>query len=83
MRAGDLLLMVAIAAAAFLFDWQQWVTSFVRLVVAMLQIEATDTRDATQLLANHLAQRIRMLLATRAEIRVIEFSSPVMAQCQV
>lgn len=73
--AGDILLMVVVAAAAFLFAWQQWFTSFTRPVVAMLQIEATDTRDDTQLLANHRAERIRMLLATRAEIRVIELSS--------
>lgn len=40
-----------------------------------MPIEATDTRDDTQLLATHIAERLRMLLATRAEIRVIELSS--------
>ena len=73
--AGDILIIVAIAAAAFLFAWQQWFSSFTRPVVAILPIEATDTRDDTQLLAKHIAERLRMLLATRAEIRVIELSN--------
>jgi TolB-like protein len=73
--AGDLLIIVAICTAAFLFAWQQWFKSFTRPVVAVLPIEATDTRDDTADLADHLTKRIRMLLATRAELKVIETNS--------
>ncbi len=72
---GDVSVIVAVAIAAFLFVWQQWFTSFTRPVIAMLVIEATDTRADTQQLADHLAGRIRMLLATRPELRVVELSS--------
>lgn len=73
--AGDLLIIVAIAIAAFVFAWQQWFQTFARPVVAVLAIEATDTRDDTADLADHLTKRLRMLLATRLEFKVIETNS--------
>ena len=73
--AGDLVIIVGITLAAALFAWQQWFTSFTRPAVAVLHIEATDLRDDSADLAAHLALRLRMTLATRSEIRVIELSS--------
>lgn len=72
---GDLVIIVAIMVAAALFAWQQWFTSFTRPTVAILKIEATDTRDDSDDLAAHLAQRFRSALATRPELRVIELNS--------
>ena len=72
---GDVSVILAIAVAAGLFAWQQWFTSFTRPIVAVLPIEATDTREDTQQLADHLVERFRMLLASRAELRVIELRS--------
>ena len=73
--AGDLVIIIAIVVAAALFAWQQWFTSFTRPTVAILKIEATDTRDDSEDLAAHLAQRFRNTLATRPELRVIELNS--------
>jgi len=73
--AGDLLIIVAIAIAAFVFAWQQWFQTFARPVIAVLAIEATDMRDDTADLADHLTKRLRMLLATRLEFKVIETNS--------
>ncbi len=72
---GDLLIILAIMIAAAIFAWQQWFTSFTRPTVAMLRIEATDTREESKDLAAHLAQRFRIALATRPELRVVELSS--------
>ncbi len=73
--AGDVVIILAIVVAASLFAWQQWFTSFTRPTVALLRIEATDTRSTTADLAAHLGSRLRMALATRPELRVIELSS--------
>lgn len=73
--AGDLIIIVGITLAAALFAWQQWFVSFTRPTIAVLTIEATDLRDDSDDLAAHLALRLRMALATRSEIRVIELSS--------
>jgi TolB-like protein len=73
--AGDVIVIVAIGIAAGLFAWQQWFTSFTRPTVAVLSIEATDTRVETRDLADHLGKRFRLLLASRPEIRVIEYGS--------
>ena len=73
--AGDLAIIVAITLAAALFAWQQWFTSFTRPTIAVLTIEATDTREDTADLATHIALRLRTVLATRPELRVIELSS--------
>jgi len=73
--AGDVVIIVAVTLAAALFAWQQWFTSFSRPTVAVLKIEATDTRSESEDLAVHLAVRLRNALATRAEIRVVELSS--------
>ncbi len=72
---GDVSVIIAIAVGAFLFARDQFVTSFTRPVIAIIRIEPTDTRIDTIKLAEHLAERFRMLLATRAEIRVIELAS--------
>jgi len=74
-NAGDLLLIVAIAVAAILFARQQWFQSTTRPSIAFLKIEATDTREDTQDIANHLAARFRLAMATLPEVRVIELSS--------
>ncbi len=75
--AGDLLIIVAIAVAAVLFAWQQWFQTFARPIVAVMAIEATDTREDTADLADHLTKRIRMILATRIEIKVVEINSSI------
>jgi TolB-like protein len=72
---GDVAIISAVAAGALLLAWQHWFTSFTRPVLAVIRIEATDTRDDTADLAHHLAARFRLLLATRQEIRVIEIES--------
>ncbi len=46
-----------------------------RPTVAVLPIEATDTRVEINDLADHLGKRFRLLLASRPEIRVIEYGS--------
>jgi TolB-like protein len=73
--AGDVGVILAIAVAVFLLAWQQWFTSFTRTTIAITRIEPTDTRQDTRWLADHFAVRLRMLLATRAEIRVVELAS--------
>jgi len=77
--AGDALVIVAVSLAAGLFAWQQWFVSFARPTLAVLAIEATDTRDETADLADHLSKRLRMILATRPEVRVIESGSSLQA----
>lgn len=72
---GDVAIILAVAAAAFVLAWQHWFSSFTRPIVAVIRIEATDTRKDTADLAHHLAARFRLLLAARPEIRVIELDS--------
>lgn len=72
---GDITVILAISAAALLFAWQQWFTSFSRPVVAVLTIEATDTHESTRDLAQHFAGRFRAVLALRPEMHVMELSS--------
>jgi TolB-like protein len=73
--AGDVVVIVAVTIAAALFAWRQWFVSFTRPTVAVTAIEATDTRIETRDLADHLGKRFRLLLATRPEIRVVEYGS--------
>jgi TolB-like protein len=73
--AGDLLIIIAISVAAILFAWQQWFQTFARPVVAVMAIEATDTREDTADLADHLTKRIRNILATQIEFKLIEIGS--------
>ena len=73
--AGDAVVIVAVTVAAALFAWQQWFVSFTRPTVAVTAIEATDTRIETRDLADHLGKRFRLLLATRPEVRIIEYAS--------
>lgn len=80
--AGDLAIIVAITLAAALFAWQQWFTAFTRPTVAVLRIEATDTREDSEDLAIHLGLRFRTALATLPELRVIELSSSQHAQLE-
>jgi len=75
---GRLWIAVAIAAvglAAALFAWQPWFASTSRPTVAVLPIEPTDTREEIRDLADHLGKRFRLLLASRPEIRVVEYES--------
>ena len=46
--AGDVAIITAVTVAAALFAWQQWFTSFTRPAVAILKIEATDTRAESE-----------------------------------
>ncbi len=73
--AGDLLIIIGITLATALFAWQQWFTSFTRPAIAVLHIQATDLRADSEDLAAHMALRLRMALASRGELRVIELSS--------
>ena len=68
--AGDVVVILAIGIAAALFAWQQWFSSFSRPTLSVLVIEATDTSEDSVRIADHLARRFRMLLATRPELRV-------------
>lgn len=76
---GDVSIILAIAAGTFFLAWQHWFISFSRPVLAVIRIEATDTREDTADLADYLAARFRLLLATRPEIRVIESESSLQA----
>ena len=73
--AGDIVVIVALLLAAALFAWQQWFVAFTRPTIAVLPIEATDTRLETRDLADHLSRKLRQLLASRPELRVIELDS--------
>lgn len=46
-----------------------------RPTVAVLPVEATDTREETRDVADHLAKRFRTVLSSRPEVRVIESRS--------
>jgi TolB-like protein len=72
---GSAAVVVAIGLAAAVFAWQHWFASPGRPTVAVLPIEAMDTREETRDLADHLGKRFRLLLASRPEIRVIEYES--------
>jgi TolB-like protein len=75
MRRWTAVVIAVVGLAAALFAWQQWSASSSRPTVAVLPIEATDTREETRDLADHLGKRLRLLLASRPEIRVIEYES--------
>jgi TolB-like protein len=66
---------VAIGLAAAVFAWQHWLASPGRPTVAVLPFEATDAREEIRDLADHLGKRFRLLLASRPEIRVLEYDS--------
>ena len=66
---------VAIGLAAAVFAWQPWSVSASRPTVAVLPLETADTREEIRDLADHLGKRFRLLLASRPEIRVIEYES--------
>jgi TolB-like protein len=57
------------------FAWQRWFVSSERPTVAVLLIEATDAREETRDLADHLTKRFRTILSIRPEVRVIESRS--------
>ncbi len=56
---GDVAIILAVAVGAPLLAWQYWFTSFARPVLAVIRIEATDTRGDTADLAHHLAALFR------------------------
>ena len=74
-RRWAAVVIIAMGLFAAPFAWQQWFAAFSRPTVAVLPIEATDTREETRDLADHLGKRFRLLLASRPEIRVIEYAS--------
>lgn len=73
--AGDIAMLLIVSLAAGLLAHEQWTKSFTRPVVAVLHLEPTDAQPDTGDLANHLASRLRMLLAVIPEIQVLELSS--------
>ena len=73
--AGDIAMLFIVTLATGLLAHQQWTKSFTRPVVAVLNLEPTDAQPGTGDLANHLASRLRMVLATLPEIQVLELSS--------
>jgi TolB-like protein len=75
MRIALICVVLAAALAAALFAWQQSSTSFARPTVAVLPIEATDAREDTRDLADHLTKRFRTILSVRPELRVTESRS--------
>ena len=77
MRAA--VIYIALLLAAAVFAWQQSFVAFTRPTIAVLPIEATDTRLETKDLADHLTRRFRLLLAYRPELRVIELDSSMHA----
>ena len=73
--AGDIAMLLIVSLAAGLLAYQQWTKSFTRPVVAVLNLEPTDAQPGTGDLANHLASRFRLFLATMPELQVLELSS--------
>jgi hypothetical protein len=60
--AGDLFVIVAISAGAGMFAWQQWFNTSAQTTIAIGEIEATDMQTETQFLADHLEERLDLLL---------------------
>lgn len=71
---GLALVSLALALAAVV-TWQQRSGLPQRPTIALLPIEAADTREETRDLADHLTKRFRTLLSTRPEVRVVESRS--------
>ena len=74
-RATSFALIILVLVVVGVFVWQRHSGLPERLTVAVLPIEATDTRAEIRDLADHLGKRFRLLLASRPEIRVIEYGS--------
>lgn len=74
-RVTSLALILLALVLAGVFAWQHRLGVPERPTVAVLSIDATDTRAEIRDLADHLGKRLRLLLASRAEIRVIEYRS--------
>ena len=72
---GDIVIILAVVIGAALLAWQQYFRSISRPALAILTIEATDTKADTPALGNYLGDRLRMVIATRKEIRVTEPAS--------
>jgi TolB-like protein len=75
-----------VAVLAALFGCQDRSALPERPTVAVLPIEAADTREETKDLADHLTKRIRNILSTRPEVRVTESGSamdPALAGLQM
>lgn len=72
---GDIVIIVAVSAAAFLFAWQQWFASFTRPTIVVESFVATDTRSDSQKLAERISRNLRTMLAMQPELRVLEFGS--------
>jgi len=81
--AGDVLVMLAIAAGVLLFAWQQYFASFARPTLAITAIEATDARSDSQAFGPYLAGRLRAVLAMQPELTVIELTSSLRPELMV
>ncbi len=68
--AGDLFVIVAITAGAGMFAWQQWFSTSTQTTIAIGEIEATDMQTHTQFLADHLEERLSLLLAAESDADV-------------
>jgi len=65
--AGDLFVIVAITAGASMFAWQQWFNTNAQMTLAIGEIEATDMQTETRFLADHLEERLSLLLGAESE----------------
>jgi hypothetical protein len=68
--AGDLFVIVAISAGAGIFAWQQWFSTNAQMTIAIGEIEATDMQTETQFLADHLEERLGLLLEAESDADV-------------
>jgi len=70
--AGDLFVIVALTVGAGMFAWQQWFNTNAQTTIAIGEIEATDMQTETQFLADHLEERLSLLLEAEfdADVRL-------------
>jgi TolB-like protein len=68
-------LLCIVAMLVALLGCQNRSASLERPTIAVLPIEATDSREETKDLADHLSKRFRDILSTRPEVRVTESGS--------
>lgn len=64
---GDLFIIFAISAGAGIFAWQQWFSSSSQMTIAIGEIRATDMQAETEYLADHLEERLGLLLEAEAD----------------
>ncbi len=74
-RAVLVPLLCLVTALVSVYACQERSGASERPTVAVLPIKATDTREETKDLADHLTKRFRTILSTRPEVRVTETGS--------